>query len=73
MNSSAVGAAQFLATASQLISTRLNRLCKNVAADVRRRMERTRNAGKSAADGHYEVKLCEAVLKNSTSRKWVKV
>ena len=27
----------------------------------------------TAADGHYEVKLCEAVLKSSTARKWVKV
>ena len=39
-------ASQFLAL---LICTRLQSLCENVAADVRRRMERTRNAGKSAS------------------------
>lgn len=27
----------------------------------------------TAADGHHEVKLCEAVLKSSRSRRWVKV
>ena len=27
----------------------------------------------TAADGHYEVKLCEAVLKSSTARRWVSV
>ncbi len=27
----------------------------------------------TAADGHHEVKLCEAILKSSTARKWVKV
>ncbi len=27
----------------------------------------------TAADGHYEVKLCEAVLKSSSARKWVTV
>ncbi len=32
-----------------LPNTRLNRLCENVAADVRRRMGRARNAGKSAS------------------------
>jgi predicted dehydrogenase len=26
-----------------------------------------------AADGHYEVKVCEAVLKSSNTKKWVKV
>ncbi len=26
----------------------------------------------TAADGHHEVKLCEAILKCSTARKWVK-
>jgi len=27
----------------------------------------------SAADGHYEVKVCEAVLKSSSGKKWAKV
>lgn len=27
----------------------------------------------TAEDGHHEVKLCEAILKSSTSQKWVKV
>ena len=27
----------------------------------------------TAADGHHEVKLCEAVLKSSRSKGWVKV
>ena len=27
----------------------------------------------TAADGHHEVKLCEAVLKSSRSKRWVKV
>jgi predicted dehydrogenase len=27
----------------------------------------------SAADGHYEVKLCEAILKSSEKKSWVKV
>lgn len=27
----------------------------------------------TAADGHYEVKLCEAVLQSSTRKRWVKV
>ena len=37
------------------------------------------NGGKSpalfatAADGHHEVKLCEAILKSSSARKWVNV
>lgn len=26
-----------------------------------------------AEDGHYEVKLCEAILKSSKARKWVKI
>ena len=25
----------------------------------------------TAADGHHEVQLCEAILKSSVSRKWV--
>ena len=27
----------------------------------------------TAADGHHEVKLCEAILKSSRAKKWVKV
>ncbi len=27
----------------------------------------------TAADGHHEVKLCEAILKSSSAKKWVKV
>ena len=27
----------------------------------------------TAEDGHHEVKLCEAVLKSSRSKGWVKV
>ena len=27
----------------------------------------------TAADGHHEVKLCEAILKSSTAKKWVNV
>lgn len=27
----------------------------------------------TAADGHHEVKLCEAILKSSSARQWVKV
>jgi hypothetical protein len=27
----------------------------------------------SAEDGHYEVKLCEAILKSTEKQKWVKV
>ncbi|MCP5560153.1 MAG: Gfo/Idh/MocA family oxidoreductase [Verrucomicrobiaceae bacterium] len=27
----------------------------------------------SAADGHYEVKVCEAVLKSSSTKRWAKV
>ena len=27
----------------------------------------------TAADGHYEVKLCEAVLQSSRRKSWVKV
>lgn len=27
----------------------------------------------TAADGHHEVKLCEAILRSSKGRKWVKV
>jgi predicted dehydrogenase len=27
----------------------------------------------TAADGHHEVKLCEAVLRSSRSRKWVSI
>ena len=27
----------------------------------------------TAADGHHEVKLCEAILKSSSAKKWVKI
>ena len=27
----------------------------------------------TAEDGHHEVKLCEAVLKSSRAKRWVKV
>jgi predicted dehydrogenase len=27
----------------------------------------------TAEDGHHEVELCEAILKSSTTRKWVSI
>ena len=37
------------------------------------RGRKTRLLFATAEDGHHEVKLCEAVLKSSRSKGWVKV